>query len=126
MAMVSALETWCKEVKTAAHLALEQGAKVPGFKLVNKRALRVWSDQEAVEDKVRKAKKLKMADAFTLKLLSPPQLEKVCKEKGIPFKAYTEYITSHSSGTTLAPESDKRQAVTPAVIPENLLKLVSK
>jgi hypothetical protein len=35
-------------------------------------------------------------------------------------------VASVSSGTTVAPESDKRPAVGKKVIPENLLALVAK
>lgn len=40
-------------------------------------------------------------------------MEKVCKELKIDFKPYAKLISSVSSGTTLAPESDPRQAALP-------------
>jgi len=104
---------WAKEVQKIAHQQLELGTPIKGYKLVNKRATRTWNDIEAVEDKVRKSKKIKMEDGFDFKLKSPAQMEKVCKEKGVPFKQFEEYVSAISSGTTLAKESDKRPAAVP-------------
>lgn len=123
MRMVGELEQWVKAVKTQAHEQLELGQAVDGFKLVHKRATRVWNDTEAVEDKIRKAKKIKLEDGFDVKLKSPAQLEKKCKELGVDFKQYTKYISAVSSGTTLVPESDKRPAVIPVQGLEELNKL---
>jgi hypothetical protein len=104
---------WSKEVQKLAYEQLELGTKIKGYKLVNKRASRVWNDLEAVENKVRKAKKIKIAQGFDMKLKSPAQLQKVCKELGIDFKQYEKLISAVSSGTTLAKESDKRPAALP-------------
>lgn len=121
--MAEQLEKWIKEVKKVAHEQLELGTAIEGYKLVNKRAARVWTDQVAVEDTIRKAKKLKLTDGFDYKLKSPAQLEKVCKEKKIDFKKYSEYIASVSSGTTMAKASDKRSEVAPIVGLEQLNQL---
>ena len=112
--MAEEVEAWAKAVKKMAHEQLELGTAIKGYKLVNKRASRVWNDTAAVEDKVRKAKKLKLADGFNHVLKSPAQLEKVCKELGIDFKkTYAPMLSAVSSGTTMAKESDKRSAVIP-------------
>lgn len=105
------LESWIKKVKTAAHEQLELGVPVEGYKLVAKRASRIWNDPAEVRKKVSHARKIKLEDAYDMKLKSPAQLEKVCKQKGVDFKKYQEYISSVSSGTTLAKESDTRPAV---------------
>ena len=112
--MAEEVEAWAKAVKKLAHEQLELGTSIKGYKLVNKRASRVWNDAKAVEEKVRKAKKIKLADGFNSVLKSPAQLEKVCKDLGIDFKkTYGPMLSSLSSGTTLAKESDKRSAVIP-------------
>ena len=126
LAMVDEVEAWAKDVKKAAHQLLEQGAEVKGWKLVQKRATRRWTDPAAVEDKIRKAKKIKLEQGFKMELKSPPQIEKLCKQIGYPFEGFNELVASVSSGTTVAPESDKRPAVGKKVIPENLLALVAK
>lgn len=111
--MADGIESWIKAVRKLAHEQLELGTPIKGYKLVNKRSTRVWNDVEAVEEKVRKAKKIKLADGFDYKLKSVAQLEKVCKQLGVDFKVYSKYIASVSSGTTLAEESDKRPAALP-------------
>lgn len=117
---------WAKAVKKMAHEQLELATPIKGYKLVNKRATRVWNDQNAVEDKVRKAKKIKLADGFDYKLKSPAQLEKICKELGVDFKAYAPYISSVSTGTTLAKETDKRPAALPIAGLEQLNQMLNK
>ena len=126
MSLVSELEDWCKGIRTTAQNSLEAGAVVPGWKLVQKRASRVWTDAEQVEDIIRKARSIKLEEGFTVKLKSPAQLEKVCKAKKIDFKKYNNLIASVSSGTTLAPESDKRPGVNMKEIPQNMLDLVEQ
>lgn len=111
--LAAEVTAWAKEVNKVAHEQLELGTRINGWKLVNKRASRVWNDPTAVESKIRKAKKIKLEDGFDMKLKSPAQLEKKCKELKIDFKAYGEFISSVSSGTTLAKESDKRPAAIP-------------
>ena len=111
--MAEGIESWIKAVRKLAHEQLELGTPINGYKLVNKRGKRVWNDETAVEAKVRKAKKIKLADGFDYKLKSVAQLEKVCAELGVDFGVYSEYISSVSSGTTIAKESDKRPAALP-------------
>lgn len=102
---------WANAVKKFAHEQAELGTKIDGYKLVAKRATRKWTDEEEVLDIVRKAKKLKLEEATTIKLLSPAQLEKVMKKKDLDFDKYASYIESVSTGTTLTTADDKRPEV---------------
>lgn len=111
MALADKVESWAKAVRKSAHNLLEKGIEVDGYKLVNKRATRVWNDVEAVEKKVKLARKLKVSDAYDSKLKSPAQLEKVVASLGLDWDDYQEFISSVSSGTTLASVHDKREAV---------------
>jgi len=114
LGLAEQLEPWIKEVKNFAHAMLEAGADLPGYKLVQKRSTRQWEDPERVLEKLRPMRRLKMEDYSNISLLSAPQLEKVCKAKKIDFeKEFGKYVVKRSSGTTLAPESDKRDAVVP-------------
>ena len=68
----------------------------------------------AVGEKIKKARLIKLEEGFDLKLKSPAQLEKLLKTKKLDFKKlYGQYVSSVSSGTTLALESDKRPAAVP-------------
>lgn len=111
--MAEEVMEWAKAVQKLAHEQLEMGVAIKGYKLVNKRATRNWTDEKAVLDKVRKARKLKLEEACDFKLKSPAQMEKLCKTKGIDFDVYDAYIAKVSSGTTMAKESDKRPAAIP-------------
>ena len=74
-------------------------------------------------DKVRPLKKLLLDDVTKRTLLSPAQIQLVCKAKGVDFKMFTDYIESKSSGTSLVTEDDERQGVVVSgkrVIPEHL------
>ena len=102
---------WAAEVKKMAHQQLELGVTIQGYKLVAKRATRKWAETDTVEEIVRRARKIKLEEGFDYKLKSPPQLEKVCKKKGVDFnKIFSQYISAVSSGTTMAPEDDPRPA----------------
>ena len=108
------VEAWAKAVRLMAHEQLELGSPIAGYKLVAKRASRVWNDIGAVADKVRKAKKIKLSEGFNSVLKSPAQLEKVCKKLGVDFDTnYAPMLSSVSTGTTIAKEGDKRSAVLP-------------
>ena len=44
-------------------------------------------------------------------MTSPAQLEKACKSVGYDYKKFEDLVVMYSSGTTMAPMSDKREAV---------------
>lgn len=111
MSIVDDVEAWAKAVRKMTHETLEKGVHVAGYKLVDKRANRVWADPEAVEKRIRNNKSLTIGETHTRKLMSPPQIEKVCKAKGVDFKKFDDLVVSVSSGTTLVSERDKRPAV---------------
>ena len=108
------IEDWIKEVRALAQRHLEKGGHVKGFKLVNKRPTRVWTNEAEVEAMVKNMRSVTKADTHTTKLNSPAQMEKLFKKKGIDPSKITDYVSSVSSGLTLAPESDKREAALPA------------
>lgn len=64
-------------VKARAHAILEAGGEVPGWCLVNGRKTRSWQSEEEAE----MALVSRLGDgAFTRKLRSPAQVEKLCKD----------------------------------------------
>jgi len=108
MEMAMQLKSWIAEVVKLAEREAEAGAVIPGFKLVNKRPTRVWTDEKKAE-KMLKAGKHKVGEIFTKKLISPTQAEKLNKE--LYNSKLSDIVVFHSSGLTLVPDSDKRQAV---------------
>lgn len=113
MGIVDDVEDWCRAVRKTAHEQLEQGVDITGFKLVPKRAMRVWNDPTAALKKFKNARGLVAEDYLDMKLKSAPQMEKACKAKGVDFKKFESMISLHSSGTTLVKDSDSRTAVLP-------------
>jgi hypothetical protein len=100
------LESFISDARTLAQARLEKGMPVPGYKLVAKRATRQWADDVRAAEALRNAG---LVDDDFKEIRSPAQIEKVCKNLGVPFP--TDQVVSVSSGNALAPESDKRPAV---------------
>lgn len=106
------LESWIASVRKLAHTQLENGVHVRGRKLVAKRATRKWSDEQALDDHLRKTVytegTLHPVDVHSTTLLSPAQMEKVFKKLKVDFKLLDPYIVSKSSGLTMAASDDPR------------------
>lgn len=99
-----------KRMKDMAHLLLENGQPIPGWKLVNGRMNRNWADEEKTLKYFAKIG-LPAADRHVKKIISPAQAEKALKAARLPDTLPDHLVEKVSSGTTLAPESDKRPAV---------------
>ena len=102
------LEQWIADVRGLAHQVLDAGKPVPGFKLVAKRAIRSWSDEDqALVAMMNEG--IPEEELTTVKVISPAQAEKVLKKHGKQLPA--NQVVAVSSGSTLAEESDPRPAV---------------
>ena len=92
-----------------AHETLEAGGEVAGRKLVAKRATRRYKDPAAIE-KLLHSKRVPRRKSHTMKLKSPKQLEEAIPK--IFQNEIADQVEKHSSGNTMALESDKRAAIT--------------
>ncbi len=111
------VESWIAAVRKLAHDEAERGISIPGYKLVAKRASQAYDDPDAMTKKLRNA--FKIDEAFPRKMVTPAQARKLYKAAGKKFPE--DMIVWRSSGNTLAPESDKRDAiVAPSKMLENL------
>lgn len=106
------LDGWAKAVREYAFGELTAGRPVLGYKLVDKRGMRVWADEKAAMVAVS-ACGVPDADAYERKFRSPAQIEKLVGKKKYT-TALAPHAVVHSSGVTMASESDKRPAVNPA------------
>lgn len=107
------IEDWLKAIRSEAYGRAEGGAKIPGYKLVQKRAVRKWSgDADTVATELCAKFDLGLDDVLERKLRSPAQVEKLLPKADRAGLA--ELITAESSGTTLARETDRRAEVAPA------------
>ena len=103
-------EAIIKNVRAFAHGEAERGVKIPGWKLVNKRASRRYNDAAAAEAKLRKMAGVKVGDIMQQTLKTPAQLEKALGKKKYETFA-KDHVSMVSSGTTLARDTDNRPDV---------------
>lgn len=102
------LEDWIGKFREYAFHYMNGGGRVAGFKLVEKRAQRKWTDENIATGEARKRFG---AVAFSSpELLSPAQLEKMAKDVPGTFDWVKARVTAESSGLTIARDSDKRPA----------------
>jgi hypothetical protein len=99
------LEDFIAAARKLAFDRLEKDMPVPGYKLVPKRAVRQWVD----ENKAFAALSSMGIEPYEQKLLSPAQAEKALKKSKLTLP--DDLVVAVSSGSTIAPESDPRPAV---------------
>lgn len=117
---VPLVEERMRAIKDEAYRRACEGEEIPGFKIVDKRAVRVWTDEKAAAEWAEH----RGIDPWDRKMKSPAQLEKGLKaaEK----KELEPYYDKVSHGTALVPDSDKRNAVTPVATAEEFPLLETK
>jgi len=118
MALAQSCEDWASDVRKLALQALEKNIPVPGYKLVNKRAQRVWSDEKAALEQLYTL----APDLQFLEIISPAQAEKALKTKKL--KLPDGMTVAVSSGLTIAEEADSRPAA--VTIGTTLVSALSK
>jgi hypothetical protein len=101
------LEQWITDLRALAHQILEADKPVPGWKLVNKRAMRQWANEDQADDVLSKV--IPKDELYVAKMISPAQAEKVLKKLGEQLP--DDLVIAVSSGSTLAREEDPRPAV---------------
>lgn len=111
---VDYIEGWCKSIRARVESLLLQGTPVPspsgGYKLVQGRqGNRAWTDEKEAEAAL-KAMRLKHDEMYTSKLISPTAAEKVVKEPK-RWEKILKFITRAEGGKSVAPMSDKRDAI---------------
>ena len=99
------VEAFLKDLQQLAHGLIEEGNAVPGWKLVNKRATRQWTDA----DKAATFLMQSGVEAYEEKIVTPAAAEKLLKKVNQTLP--DDLVIAVSSGSTLAPEHDPRPAV---------------
>jgi hypothetical protein len=102
------LEDWIKDLRALALQMLESGAKLPEYKLVAKRAIRSWTDEEKAKIALF-AYGLTESEVMETSVVSPAKAEKALKKRkiGLP----EDLVVAISSGNTLASADDPRPEV---------------
>ncbi len=113
LAHAGQIEQWVKDLRSYAFDEAMEGRCAPGFKLVRKRATRKWTNTQEAIQRLRDAG-LKSDDIYKpTDVKTPAQIEKVLAALDEDRDLVADLVISESSGLTLAPESDKRQAARP-------------
>lgn len=114
MNAVDLIEGWCKAVRGETERRLLAGAPVSGWKLVQgKQGNRAWADEAQAEETL-KAMRIKHDEMYDYKVISPTAAEKLFKAKVIgprQWPALQQIITRSVGKPSVAPESDKREAL---------------
>lgn len=111
------IEDWLKGVRAEVERRLLAGTPIPGYKLVQGRqGDRAWRNADEAEQ-LLKSFRLKEAEMYKFSLISPTKAEEVLKESPKRWKKAQELIVRSEGAKSVAPESDKREAlvVTPAI-----------
>lgn len=108
------IEIWLKAVRAHAQRMLEVGEEIPGWKLVQRRAMRKWKDEYLVREWAVLTDDDLLGSVYESSLRSVAQVEKIAKKAGVDLP--TELYEKVSSGVTMAPEHDTRPAL-PAASP---------
>lgn len=106
---VDAISAWCKDVWAWAETKAIDGEKFEGFKIVEGRSNRTYSDEKAVIKKLTKAG-YSEDEVFIKSLKGITALEKVLGKKAFS-EILDGMIIKPIGKHTLVPESDKRQAI---------------
>jgi hypothetical protein len=107
---IEIIQPWLAAIKALAEDRIKQGQTVPGYKLVPKRALRRFVDDDADVVKYLEAQGFDLDDVTVVKPLTPAQLErKVGKRRYAADIA--GIVVRASSGNTIAAEGDPRTRV---------------
>ena len=111
MAKVDLIEDWLKAIRAEVERRLLAGGNVPGFKLVQGRqGSRAWRDAAEAE-KLLKSFRLKEAEMYDMKVISPTSAEKVLAESPKRWAKAQELITRSDGKPSVAPLKDKRPAI---------------
>lgn len=108
---LNTIKSWITAVETRVNSLLQQGQKVPGYKLViGRQGNRAWINLEEVESAL-KTFKLKEDERYTKKLISPTQALKLLKDSPKRIAKIKKLIIRPEGKPTVVPESDERPAI---------------
>jgi hypothetical protein len=117
MDLVDLVRVWCTDIEAHVMSEVQKGHDVGGWKIVEGRSNRTWKD-DAEAEKAMRAAKLKVAEIFTRKMISPTAFEKL---RGKKHAILTTHVEKPRGKPKLAPPSDPRPPL--KVSPEEMTNL---
>jgi hypothetical protein len=100
------VSAWIGLVRAEASHRADLGQTIPGWKLVPKRAMRKWTDED---DALAALSKAGLPWVDITKAVSPAAVERVLKTNRLGLDIVKPFIKQESSGTTLVRDSDPRE-----------------
>lgn len=109
LAIVPAVEAWCKALQEEALRSAMNGIVIPRYKVVEGRSIRKYADEKAM---LRALTDNGVDEGLVTKtsLISLGELEKLLGKKAVA-EQYGEFIIKPQGKPTLVPEDDKREAI---------------
>lgn len=107
------IRSWCDAVEAEAMGRMEEGEKIPGYKLVRKRGRRRWIDVEKAEHFLA-LRKIPVDQRRVYKVIGIPEAERLMKSLQITTKvsnSFKKLIEKPEAGLTYATLGDKRPEV---------------
>lgn len=124
MDAIDFIEYWCKAVRAEVERHLLSGDAVPGYKLVQgKQGNRAWTNETEVETTL-KTMRLTLEEMYNFKLISPTDAEKLFKETPRRWKKIESFITRAAGKPSVAPDSDKRPALSVTPVADDFQAVV--
>lgn len=105
------VKKWLEDLKEWALGECLAGREVPGWKAVEGRGSRDWTDMDAAFDKLTKSGIAEEAMLYERKPLTLAQVEKLVGKKDFQ-EAVGEFVVKNPGKPALVKESDKREAIT--------------
>jgi len=120
-AAIKLIENWIKAVEEETLDRLVKGDAVPGYKLVaGRKGARAWLDPKQAEETLKKMR-LKTEEMYSLEVISPTKAEALHKAGVIGPRQWPQLqaLFGQAEGKpSVAPEHDKRPAISLAAKPE--------
>ena len=104
------LQAWLEKLNEYALATCLSGGRIPGYKAVEGRATRAWTDQEAAFSAARKLGGVPDEMLFERKAVTLAGLEKLMGKDSFG-RLLGPYVSTPPGKPTLAPESDRRPAI---------------
>lgn len=105
------MKDWLARLEEHVKDACLAGTEIPGWKIVEGRTRRQYTDEAEIEKRLR-AKKYKVSEIYEKKLLGITKMEKLIGKKKMD-EIIGDLIEKPQGSPTLVPESDKRPAWAP-------------
>jgi len=107
---IKSVQSWLTTIEEYALDTLSTGGVIPGWKLVEGRSNRRWTDVDDALSALKKQRTVNIDTYAPRKFITAPALEKIMGVKKFA-KKFGDLITKPKGKPTIAPANDKREAI---------------